>query len=193
MYLVLFVLMLVALYVINRQKSKSLTYALGLLAIILIVCANTHDNIEHFSSGLQYANLEYKMGPMSGLKLKESDGLNQHAFSTFDGLKLHNTKSGCGWRHPPCDVPLLSKVDITTPVGEDITLTNDPVSYSFPTIDGDKNSPQKMFMLAHNQSSPKCCPSTFSTDRGCVCLTKKQSNYINGRGGNRSGQTYHDF
>lgn len=193
MYLVLFVLMLICLYVINRKKSKTLTYALGLISIVLIVCANTHDNIEQFTSSLGHAQIDYKMGPMSGLKLKENDSLKHNEFSSFDGRKLSNEKSGCGWRHPPCDVPLHSKVDITTPVGDDVKLTDDPVSYSFPTVDGDKKSPKKMFMLAHNQISPKCCPSTFSTDRGCVCITKKQRNYINSRGGNKSQSTHHDF
>lgn len=190
MYLILFVLLLICVYVINRQKSKQLTYALGLLSIILIVCANTHDNIEQFT-GVQYANLDYKMGPMSGLRLTDNDKINE--IPTFDGTKFKTNSSDCGGRHPPCDVPLLSQVDITSPVGTDIKLTNDPVSYSFPTVDGENGSPQKMFMLAHNQVSFKCCPSTFSTDRGCVCLTKKQREYINRRGGNKTNGTYHDF
>jgi hypothetical protein len=193
MYIILFVLMLIILYVINQQKSKTLTYILGLVSIILIVCANTHDNIEQFTNGLQYAHIDYKMGPMSGLKLKDVNNIHRNESNTFDGRKLQHTESGCGWRHPPCNVPLLKRVDVTTPVGDDIQLTDDPASYSFPTVDGDKNSPQKMFMLAHNQISPKCCPSTYSTDRGCVCLTKKQRDYISSRGGNKSYSALHDI
>lgn len=33
--------------------------------------------------------------------------------------------------------------------------------------------------------SPKCCPSTYSTDKGCACLTDKTKKLISGRGSNR--------
>ena len=53
---------------------------------------------------------------------------------------------------------------------------------SGPPVDGVKGSPQKLFMLANNRSSPECCPSTFSTSTGCVCTTKNQRDYISTRG-----------
>ena len=37
-------------------------------------------------------------------------------------------------------------------------------------------------MLANNYASLNCCPSTYSTDRGCVCLTKKQTDFLSRRG-----------
>ena len=51
-------------------------------------------------------------------------------------------------------------------------------------VDGDKNSPQRLSMLANNYASLNCCPSTYSTDRGCVCLTKKQTDFLSRRGYN---------
>ena len=78
-------------------------------------------------------------------------------------------------------------------MGEEIQLTNDPVSYSFPTVDGKKDSPKKMFLFAHNRSSFDCCPSTYSDDRGCVCTTNAQRNFITTRGGNKTTGIYHDF
>lgn len=188
MYLLLLVLLLIVVYLMTGQKSESLTYALGLLTIILIVCANTYEQIEGFT-----APVDYKMGPMSGVKLSDIDNLKKRESPSYDGIKLNFKANDCGWRHPPCDVPLLDQVLVTSPVGDNIPLTNDPSSYSFPTTDGDATSPQKMFMLAHNQVSPKCCPSTFSTDRGCVCTTKKQRDYLSSRGGNKTSQAYHDF
>lgn len=191
MYLLLFVLILITIYIISNKKTNSLTYALGLVAIILIVCANTHESIEGFTN-LGHAPVGHKMGPLSGIKLDNGNSLHHLDKPSYDGLKLSHKESDCGWRHPPCDIPLHKSVDITTPVGDDVALTDDPASYSFPTIDGDPNSPQKLFMFAHNQVSPKCCPSTFSTDRGCVCLTQKQRDLINGRGGNRKLE-HHNF
>ena len=41
--------------------------------------------------------------------------------------------------------------------------------------------------LSHNKSSPSCCPSTYSTDRGCLCMTDNQKNEIVNRGNNRNG------
>ena len=39
----------------------------------------------------------------------------------------------------------------------------------------------------NNESSLNCCPSTFSTDNGCVCVTPKQQKFIKTRGFNKSG------
>ena len=43
-----------------------------------------------------------------------------------------------------------------------------------------------LFQFAGNRMSADCCPSPFSGDRGCVCLTDKQLAEFGSRGGNRS-------
>lgn len=91
------------------------------------------------------------------------------------------------------DHQLLPYVKITSPVGDEIKLSSDPVSYSFPTVDGTPDTPKKMFMFSHNKSSLACCPSTFSDDRGCVCSTPEQQKLIWGRGGNKTKRAYHDI
>jgi hypothetical protein len=194
MYLLSFVLLLIVVYIVKKQKPEKLTYVLGLLALILIVCANTYEHIEGFTN-LGFAPTEnYRMGPLSEVKLNENDSLFHQEYNTYDGRKLTNAKSNCGWRKPPCNVPLLSEVKFTTPIGEDVPLTNDdPAAYSFPTVDGNNKSPQHLFMLTYNQVSPKCCPSTFSTSRGCVCMTNAQIDYINQRGGNKKTDSYISF
>ncbi len=40
--------------------------------------------------------------------------------------------------------------------------------------------------LQTNKVGPECCPSPFSTDLGCVCLTQKDIDLFRSRGGNRS-------
>lgn len=47
--------------------------------------------------------------------------------------------------------------------------------------------PDNMFIFKNNQCKPECCGSTFSCDGGCVCTTPDQRNFINARGGNRTG------
>ena len=44
----------------------------------------------------------------------------------------------------------------------------------------------ELFDLANNPMSADCCPSPFSGDRGCICLTEKQLATYASRGGNRS-------
>jgi hypothetical protein len=44
----------------------------------------------------------------------------------------------------------------------------------------------QLFSLATNPMSADCCPSPFSGDRGCICLTEKQAAEFASRGGNRN-------
>ena len=44
-----------------------------------------------------------------------------------------------------------------------------------------------MFLFAKNRSSPACCPSTYSSDQGCVCVTPQQVAFVaKYRGGNKT-------
>jgi hypothetical protein len=44
----------------------------------------------------------------------------------------------------------------------------------------------ELFMFEGNKMGADCCPSPFSGDRGCICLTDKQKAEFASRGGNRS-------
>lgn len=50
----------------------------------------------------------------------------------------------------------------------------------------DMANDQELFQFEGNKISADCCPSPFSTDRGCVCLTDKQMSDFSSRGGNRA-------
>ena len=47
---------------------------------------------------------------------------------------------------------------------------------------GSKNELGSMFMFAYNKYSPACCPSRYSTSRGCVCMTEDQKKMLDKRG-----------
>ncbi len=50
--------------------------------------------------------------------------------------------------------------------------------------------PGQLFFFADNDFSPACCVPPFSgvsSSDGCACVTKEQVDYINMRGGNRTG------
>jgi hypothetical protein len=111
-----------------------------------------------------------------------------YTMGTLDGIRL---KTGCAddWRHPPCGPNFASSTQNLAVQGHQLPLVTTPTDNDFPNappVDGDAGSPQSMFMLAYNQSAPECCPSTYSTDRGCVCTTPAQRKWI-GRGGNWKG------
>lgn len=50
----------------------------------------------------------------------------------------------------------------------------------------DMANDSELFQFANNKMGADCCPSPFSGDLGCVCLTDKQIAEFGSRGGNRS-------
>ena len=50
----------------------------------------------------------------------------------------------------------------------------------------DMANDQELFQFEGNKISADCCPSPFSSDMGCVCLTDKQIAEFASRGGNRA-------
>lgn len=48
---------------------------------------------------------------------------------------------------------------------------------------------EKLFYLRDDTFKPECCPSTYSNSLGCACLSEKQYNFLNSRGGNRTHAT----
>ena len=174
-----------------ENPKKRLCIVVCVLILILLLCwlqTGLQNMLEPFSlSG--YAPLTYKLrvddgNPMS-MGPKSCDGYNYmdinsqiSSTGTYDGIVLPNKL---------VSAPLLNKVFINSPVGDDIQLTQDPASKNFPTVDGQPNSDKHLFMLANNIVSWDCCPSQFGTDssRGCVCLSKEQLDLFRRRGANK--------
>ena len=50
----------------------------------------------------------------------------------------------------------------------------------------DQTNDQQLYAFANNKQSADCCPSPFSGDLGCVCLTSEQKHEFGTRGGNRA-------
>jgi len=48
----------------------------------------------------------------------------------------------------------------------------------------DMANDNELFLFEGNRMSADCCPSPFSGDRGCICLTDKQMKEFQSRGGN---------
>ena len=44
----------------------------------------------------------------------------------------------------------------------------------------------KLSIFGENEINPNCCPSSYSSSKGCVCMTTEQVSFLNKRGGNRT-------
>lgn len=165
---------------LNNPRNR-LYVVIGILALILFICwfhykAEMHV-LELFLSQQQQNNNNIT----SNIKihtncLPNPDHINDHLnnyvtlneklapFGTYDGVVLPNNMK---------TAPLMKNVFITSPVGDDILLTHDPVSDTFPSVDGTPNGEKHLFMFAHNNFG-KGCHSQYSTDRGMVCHSNEQ-------------------
>lgn len=50
----------------------------------------------------------------------------------------------------------------------------------------DSQEGNQLRVLEENRTSPECCPSQFTTDMGCVCLSEQDRTHFASRGGNRA-------
>ena len=93
-------------------------------------------------------------------------------------------------RNCPKNLPLGNKNNIVIQGNQlPIHPTNTELKSDGPSVDGTSKSPKNMFMFAHNQCNPKCCPSTYSCDGGCICTTKDQLKFLSSRGSNNNGES----
>ena len=129
------------------------------------ITSGVKDTIIKTEPSISPLDLKYKMGPYDGLCVRTLN--NQFKDLSKNKLVPNDT--------------LMSYLGVQGPVQN---VSTDDAYLSGPTVDGEADSPQRLFMFANNAASPNCCPSTFSTSTGCVCSTEKQDDYIRRRGFN---------
>jgi len=190
-------LILVIIYLNTNRDLNQLTYALVVLVVLIggTMIATPRqipsNNMYRYREGFaNFAPVNYNLGSCGGRMLTPEDSIARNRLSNWDGIRYTSTQDEPNrkhkWRNPPSNLPLIKDPIIYSPVGEGIPLTDDLVSSYYPSVDGDPNSPRRLFMFAHNQARPECCPSTYSTDMGCVCTTEQQRDLIANRGNNSS-------
>jgi hypothetical protein len=176
---------------VNSARTR-LYVVIAVLTIVMGLCwielhpGKSVDSLtmEGFSG---YAPLDYTMrlidnNPnMAGSAGTGCDGFNYmdvnsqiSPLGTYDGIRLPSKID---------TVPLMNKVFLTSPVGDDIQLTQDPASKNFPTVDGTPNTDKHLFVFANNNNNP-ACHSQYSTSTGQICLSNEQVNMFMGRGKN---------
>jgi hypothetical protein len=79
----------------------------------------------------------------------------------------------------PLDAPPMGPYDSAGMgwSGNEMPVGNLPVASAL-----DQN---KLMFMADNKTDPSCCPSAFSNDTGCVCISGKDADLMSRRGGNK--------
>jgi len=191
---ILILVLLFSFFVNNKNDTNTIIFILSAITIFLcymIEFVRKPDIMEIKINNTLKENFQSPINPEAIGPYNKLE-LNVDEHSKYNKNYIRNTKdSKCGWRKEPCDVKLLNKVKFTTPVGLQGRYIPDPDhSKTMPTVDGKKDSPRSMFAFAYNQCHPDCCPSTYTCDRGCVCTSKQQREFINSRGKNRNKDVY---
>lgn len=160
-------LLILILSIIYAASEKTNNNKLSVLLLVFLIIAlfgymqvpNLNNsrcgNVEPFTN----APVDYVIRPNTcdGIDYQEIDSRNHQLTDSYDGLVLEDKKNN--YSQLPVD-----KVAYHTPTGDALSLnleSNDP-----------------LFMFAFNKSHPSCCPSTYSSSRGCVCVTEDQKNLI---------------
>ena len=170
--------------VLNEDVYKILT---GIAAIWLIM---------NFNEGFDGSNDGSNDGSIDGSNVSNNNvtdsGLNPGPqvdppfinTGPYDGLCL-KTGNEDSWMKSPDKASLIPNDKLYTYLSSQGPIKmklSDQSALTGPPVDGQKGSPEKMFMWANNVTSPLCCPSTFSTSTGCLCTTKNQRDFVASRG-----------
>ena len=110
-----------------------------------------------------------------------SYNMGEGVFGSWDGRVL-KTGGESKWRHQPNNVPLNNNSMLVFQ-GTPGPLAIESQYQQLPN--------DSMFYFANNMVSLACCPSTYTTDRGCVCTTEQQRKFLGEqRGGNKTHPGY---
>ena len=100
--------------------------------------------------------------------------MGQGVAGTYDG-KILKTGGVSNWRRQPNNVA-MNKNPTMVVQGTPVPLANESSNSLIPN--------DSMFYFANNMVSLECCPSTYTTDRGCVCTDEQQRKFIGEQRGN---------
>ncbi len=119
-------------------------------------------------------------GYASPLSWSMSDGV----IGSYGNLQLQ-TQCANKWSGPPCNPPVKSSKQVFYS-GTPLPLQSEAIYMDLP-----KDS---MNVFAKTYFSPECCQNTaggsYSSDRGCACLTQEQTIGFGLRGGNSTYNNY---
>lgn len=132
-------------------------------------------------------NINIKNNIRSSNQLDVDIHREQTRVGSYDGLCLNSIKESKDYKLVD-DKNLNTYLGVQGPVIQKKTDSNELTG---PSIDGKKNSPQKMTMFENNKTSFECCSdSPYYTSTGCLCLSENQKKFIQSRGFNNNYNNY---
>jgi hypothetical protein len=191
-------------YVLSTIKSTDYSRIACITLLLVVLLYMRRDNLEPYTLDSQYnarvvyddVNHDYDRDKLEQKNKRDRvDSVkamtyeNSGNMSNLDGVCL-STGNADSWMKSPSNLELNSNKDLYNIQGHtnpNKPVISDPTSLSGPPIDGNDDSPHKLFMLANNKVSPECCPSSYTTSTGCLCSTKEQRRYVASRGNNIRG------
>ena len=111
----------------------------------------------------------------SPIKFNMGDGV----IGSYDNIKLQTQCKG-GVHPTPCNPPIKSNL-MFLPQGTPLPLKNEMIYSELPT--------NSMYIFANSYSSLDCS-SQYTTDRGPVCTSDNQRNYLGARAFNKTYENY---
>ena len=142
------------------------------------------DTFMRLTVSIDGLNVDNNTVESNGAKEGKPEITQTGVMGTYDGLCLKTGNSEY-WMKSPDETSLISNDKLYTYLSSQGPIKmrlSDQAALKGPPVDGVTGSPEKMFMMANNITSPACCPSTFSTSTGCLCTTKNQRDFIASRG-----------
>lgn len=147
----------------DYNQHLVLLFFVFLVISVSVYAMNTNQMTrENFTT---LAPVNYKISPNTcdGIDYSEVSKGHNKLSDTYDGLILKENK-------PKYEELPNNHVAYHAPNGDAYSLNLDLPAGQEP-----------LFLFSHNKSHPSCCPSTYSSSRGCVCLTEEQKKLIGGR------------
>ena len=166
---------------LSSFKIDDITKVLMLMCLIVVVIKSKKmENFRTYYETIDPENEKKKCGYDNMNLFKDSFDPND--FCKYEGRK----DPSCSGDHSKCDIPLKESVIYQYP---NSFRSGDYVSdgTNKASLDGsDDLKNQSLFTFSNNETSLECCPGIYSSSGGCVCPNKKQNQFIQTRGGNRT-------
>lgn len=99
---------------------------------------------------------------------RDFNNTTESFYNGLGGINVRNKNCNVNKNYKQTDLYKLVNPFYHSPIG-----TKHKLAYNKGT-----NYKDNKFLFAHNQSSPECCPSTYTTDMGCICMTDAQKKLL---------------
>ncbi len=147
---------------------------------------DTIEGFQGFPDSYQYLNKNISK-TISKIPKNITEIINESLMGPYDGKCLAGNdedKAKYKWMKTPATTPLLSETGFIVQ-GSQAPLKNRLSNNAYltgPYLDGTDKTDQSLFIFSKNQCRPECCPSTYACDKGCICTTENQRDFVSRRG-----------